>query len=149
MRNLASRRSPKPASIAAVQLPALVTVIPASNLPPATSVHRVAVILPAVAAAYLVTGAWIVFGHGETNLVLAVVTLVLVMFAGLMLAGGASAWNASPEQVRSFHQFLKGKVETATGSLTGLEALGEIATMPAVLVAGGSAILIVAALAGL
>ena len=149
MRNITYRPS-EPSQRANGSAPKVVAAArPLSNLPEATSVHRTAVVLPAVAAAYLVAGAWIVFGHGETNLVLAVVTLVLVMFAGLMLAGGAYALDTAPERPRSFAEFLKGKVETATGPLSGLEALSEIATLPLVLVVGGSAILAVAGWAGL
>lgn len=121
-----------------------------SNLRPATSMHPAAVVVPAIAASWLVAGAWMVFGGTDTSTVLAMVTVILVMYAGLMLGGGAFAHNVTPDQARSrtFTDFLKGHVDTATGLLTGRQALVEIATMPVILALGGTVILVVAALAG-
>ena len=120
------------------------------NLLPATSVHPAAVAVPAIAASWLVLGAWAVFGGTDTVTVLAMVTVVLVMYGGLMLGGGAFARDVTPDRARtrSFRAFLTGRVDTATGPLTGRQALMEIATMPVTLALGGTAILAIAALTG-
>ena len=83
-------------------------------------------------------------------LVLAIVTVVLVMYGGMMLSGGAFAHDTTPERARgrTFTAFLHGRVDTATGPLTGRQALTEIATMPVTLALGGSVILAIAALTG-
>ena len=118
----------------------------ATNRKPATSVHPAAVAVPAVAASWLVLGAWLVFGGADTATVLAMVTVVLVMYGGRML-GGAFARNVMPdrETARSFRDFLKGRVDTATGRINGREALVEIAAMPVILALGGTVILAIAA----
>jgi hypothetical protein len=120
------------------------------NLLPATSVHPAAVAVPAIAASWLVLGAWAVFGGVDTVTVLAMVTVVLIMYGGLMLAGGAFAHDATPDRARTrtFKAFLSGRVDTATGPITGREAFMEIASMPVILAVGSTAILAIAALTG-
>jgi hypothetical protein len=113
------------------------------NSLPATSVHPGAIIIALVAAGYLVIACWVTFAGGETSLVLAVVTLILVMMFGLIAGGGALARNVEPDRksTRSFAEFIRGDVDIETGRITGHEALLQITAMPIVLAIGGTIIL--------
>jgi hypothetical protein len=77
---------------------------PRANILPTTSIHPVAVALPLVAPAYLVVAFWMTFARGETSLILAVVTLIVMMLLGLITASGACARNFEPDcaPTRSF-----------------------------------------------
>lgn len=113
------------------------------NSLPATCVHPGAIIIALVAAGYLVVACWITFAGGETSLVLAVVTLILVAMFGLIAGCGALARNVEPDRksTRSFAEFIEGDVDIETGRITGREALVQIAAMPIILAIGGTMIL--------
>jgi hypothetical protein len=115
-----------------------------ANVLSATSVHPIAIAIPLIAAGYFVVACWVTFAGGETSLILAVVTFILLMLLGLMVGGGYFARNAEPdrETTRSFREFLDGKVDIETGQITGREALWQIAVMPVALAVGSTIILI-------
>jgi hypothetical protein len=118
----------------------------AANTLPATSLHPVAIAIPLVAATYLVIAFWVTFAGGEASLDLAVVTLILVAFFGLIAGCGAYVRNVEPDRrTRSFREFLDGHVDVETGRITGHAALWQMATMPVMLAIGGSVILACAA----
>ena len=49
---------------------------------------------------------------------------------------------------RSFADFVRGRVDTATGRITGREALLQIAAMPVILAIGGTIIMVIAVWCG-
>jgi hypothetical protein len=109
----------------------------------ATCVHPGAIIIALVAAGYLVVACWITFAGGETSLVLAVVTLILLTMFGLIAGCGALARNVEPDRksTRRFGEFFRGDVDIETGRITGHEALVQITAMPIILAIGGTMIL--------
>jgi hypothetical protein len=113
------------------------------NSLPATCVHPGAIIIALVAAGYLVIACWVTFAGGETSLVLALVTLILVTMFGLIAGCGALARNveADRKSTRSFGEFIRGDADIETGRITGHEALVQIAAMPIILAIGGTMIL--------
>lgn len=129
---------------------AIVSSYPSNNPPPPleTTVHRFAVAIPMAALAWFLLASWIGFGGGEASLALAVVTFLGLMFVSLIAGGGALARDVriGRSQHRNFREFLEGDVEIATGRITGLQALEQIAAMPISLVIGGSVIIAVAVL---
>jgi hypothetical protein len=119
---------------------------PEPNLLADTSIHPVAVAIPVAAAGWFLVVAWAAFGGGETSLVLAVITVLALMFFGLFVGGGAMARNVTPERAhgRSFQAFLDGDVDIGTGRITGREALYQIAAMPVALAVGFTVIALIA-----
>jgi hypothetical protein len=111
------------------------------NSLPATCVHPGAIIIALVAAGYLVIAFWVAFAGGETSLVLAIVTVILVMMFGL-IAFGALARKVQPDgkSTRSFTEFIRGDVDIETGCITGHEALLQITAMPIILAICGTMI---------
>jgi hypothetical protein len=103
-----------------------------ANILPTTSIHPVAVALPLVAPAYLVVAFWVTFARGETSLILAVVTLIVMVLFGLITTCGAFARNVRQDRAptRRFREFLNGEVDVETGRICGRVAFREIATMP-------------------
>jgi hypothetical protein len=122
---------------------------PRANILPTTSIHPVAVALPLVAPAYLVVAFWMTFARGETSLILAVVTLIIMMLLGLITACGAFARNFEPDRAptRSFREFLNGDVDVESGRISGRVAFRQIATMPFMVAVGGTLIMACAAAA--
>jgi hypothetical protein len=111
-----------------------------------TTVHPVAVAIPLVCSAWFLLVSWVAFAGGETSLVLAVVTLIGVMFLGLVVGGGALARDMvpMPKHRRSFQEFLNGNVEIATGRVRGNEALLQIAALPVSIAIGATIIAAIA-----
>lgn len=110
---------------------------------PATSVHYAAIGTGIAAYTWLVFVAWLIFGHeGEARLPLAIVTVISIMYLGLLAGGGWYSWDVTPERskARTFGEFLDGPVETATGTISGREAYLQIALMPVALAIGGTII---------
>ena len=105
---------------------------------PDTRVHPLTFVIPFASTAAFLLACWVAFGAGA-YMELGMVTLITVMFAGLMAAGGAFSRDMTPERRRdrTFRQFLNGTVDTYTGLISGREALMQIATMPVVLAVGG------------
>jgi hypothetical protein len=122
---------------------------PGANILPTTSIHPVAVTLPLVAPAYLVVAFWMTFARGETSLIPAVVTLIVMMLLGLITASGICARNFEPDRAptRSFREFLNGQVDVETGRISGRVAFRQIATMPFMVAVGGTLIMACAAAA--
>jgi hypothetical protein len=71
---------------------------------------------------------------------LAVVILISVVLLGLLVGGATMSRNMTPdrETERSFGEFVNGPVDTATGEISGRDALVQIAAMPILLAIGGS-----------
>ncbi len=86
--------------------------------------------------AALVAVFWLTFVRdAETGLVLAVVTVLMIMYLGLLLGGIAVADAPPPGTAsRSFRDFVRGKVEIATGAIDGHEALLQIVFLPVCMV---------------
>ncbi len=113
-----------------------------SELKPATGVHPAAIATTLAAYGLFIIVAWIAFGRGYAALDLTVVVLVSVVLLGLLVGGAMMSRNMTPdrETERSFGEFVNGPVDTATGEISGRDALVQIAAMPVLLAIGGIAI---------
>jgi|GEM_PF-5753005 len=110
-----------------------------------SGVHPGAIALCGGAYAAMLLAFWAGFaGPGYVGVVLAVVTGFMIVYFSLILGGIAVADSARPGTLRSFHAFLNGRVDTATGPLTGREALVMIAGLPAALAVLAAAIGVIA-----
>ena len=134
-----------------METPALVRPAPdaggrTANQLPDTSVHPVAIAIPLACAAWFVIVNWVAFGGGEASLVLAIVTLICAMLLGLMVLCAAMSRDMTPERARhrSLRAFLNGPVDIATGTLSGRQALIQIASMPVALALAFTAIALIA-----
>src|SRR5579863_10138348 len=96
----ALQRSNLQFQIAAPRAPLKVLSASSHALAPSTGVHPVAVAIPLLSAAWFLVVAWAAFAHGETSLVLAVVTFLCLIFFGLIVGGAAMARDVSQEQQR-------------------------------------------------
>jgi len=116
------------------------------NQLPDTSIHPVTVAIPLACAAWFVLVSWAAFAGGETSLLLAVVTLICLIFLGLLTFAGALSRDMTPERAhgRSFRAFLDGQVDIETGPTSGRQALVQIAAMPVALTLGATAIALIA-----
>ena len=100
-----------------------------------TGIHPI--IIKAVAGLYasMVLVFWITFGRGEATLALGFISLLGAMYFGLLTGGTlVSDTPDAGNGVRSFSQFLNGRVVTYTGWITGREATLQILTLSALLV---------------
>jgi hypothetical protein len=78
---------------------------------------------------------WLVFGSGEAALALGFITVLGVMFFGLLTGLTLLADTHGPaRRTRSLSEFLNGRVITFTGWITGREAALQMLTLPALLV---------------
>jgi hypothetical protein len=76
----------------------------------------------------------------EAGLAVAVVTLIsMIYLGGIALGARYSASNEQGGLGRSFHQFLRGRVDIATGIISGREAMVQIAMLPMSLAIGSAA----------
>ena len=89
-------------------------------------------------------------GDREAAVPIFMVGFVNVMLVGLLAGGGWYSRDMTPDRAkdRTFGAFLRGTVETATGKITGLDALVQIAAMPVILSIGGTIIVSIAVLCG-
>jgi hypothetical protein len=80
------------------------------------------------------------------NIIVGVIAVFWLLYLGLFAAGGAKAYNVSAERTRQrgFREFLHGKVDIATGRVTGREAFWQIITMPLASAIGFTVIAIIA-----
>jgi hypothetical protein len=87
--------------------------------------------------------------RGETSLILAVVTLIVMVLLGLITTCSAFARNVQQYRAptRSFREFLNGEVDVETGRISGRVAFRQIATMPFMVAVGGTLIVACAAAA--
>jgi hypothetical protein len=101
--------------------------------------HPVAVGFGLSGFAVFLAASWLVWGRGETALLIAMITLLFAVYFG-MLCG--LAWHATAEAARRagdaarrhrFAAFLAGHVDTLTGHLSGRSALMQIAFTPLLL----------------
>lgn len=99
-----------------------------------TGVHPAMV--KAVAGLYgaMVAVFWLVFGHGEAMLALDFITVLGVVFFGLLTGMSLMADTPAPgERVRSLNACLAGRVIINTGWISGREAALQMLTLPACL----------------
>jgi hypothetical protein len=89
------------------------------------------------AAVWFIAVIWFSFsgGGGDIGLPLAIVTLFFVIFFGLFLLTASYTWGDSRWRLpqMSFREFLRSKVGTETGTMSGREVLIEIALIPTAL----------------
>jgi 4-hydroxybenzoate polyprenyltransferase len=113
-----------------------------SRLLPATRVHPIAIEISVFAYAWLGMAFWLTFGGGETSLILSIILVLCIVYVGLLIGGAVMGRNMTPErgQDRSVREFLEGRVDIATGHVTGREAMMQIALLPIALAVGGTAI---------
>lgn len=107
------------------------------------SIHPVAVRIAVVAAAWFVVVMAISFsGTIESDYLMAVTIAFSVIFFGLVLglaarAAGDPRWGGRSTE---FRNFVNGKVEIATGIVSGRESLIQLLALPIVLAIGATAI---------
>ena len=113
-----------------------------SVLRPATGVHPGAIAASLAAYGFFIIAALIAFGRGYAALDLTVVILISVVLLGLLAGCALKSRNVTPdrETKRTFGEFVNGVVDTATGEISGRDALAQIAAMPILLAIGGSLI---------
>jgi hypothetical protein len=105
----------------------------------ATGVHPLAVKSLIGGYAALMAVFWAAFGGPATDLTLGVITVLAVMYFGLLGGGVLVSDAASKSQPqRSFAAFWRGPVQIAGGVVSGREAYLQIMTLPVCLVAGAS-----------
>jgi hypothetical protein len=80
-----------------------------------------------------------------------ILTFLSVMFFGLIVGGGALAFDPArrQERRRTFKEFVEAEVDIATGRSSGRAAFWQICLMPIVLAIGGTAIVGCATAAGM
>ncbi|GAC1574246.1 MAG: hypothetical protein NVS3B5_04410 [Sphingomicrobium sp.] len=116
-----------------------------------TAVHPAAIWISIGSFAWFVIAAWIGFAADrEAAVSIFMVGFINVMLIGLLAGGGWYSRNMTPDRstTRSFGAFVRGPVDTATGSITGREALFQIAALPVILSIGGTIIIALAVWCG-
>jgi hypothetical protein len=97
-------------------------------------VHSAAFALCGSAYGAMLFAFWAAFGReGYSALVLAVVSVLMLVYFSLILGGLTFSDTPTPGTLRSFRAFLDGPVETATGVISGRAAMVMIAGLPALL----------------
>ena len=106
-----------------------------------TGIHPFAVHALTGTYAALLVVFWMIFGGPDTALTLGVITVLGIMFFGL-LTGGILMSDSVPRGVRgrSFSEFLQGRALIATGWISGREAFAQIILLPVSLIFGAIAI---------
>lgn len=110
-----------------------------------TDIPRIVTAIPLICVGWFFAVIWAVFGHGETGLVLLIISVLAVVFFGLLAGGGQMAWrhDRSHGPDRDLAEFLAGDLLIATGRIKGSEALLQIAALPVALATCATAICIV------
>ena len=106
-----------------------------------TSVHPIVIEIAIGAVMWFLAVMWLDFARGpQVDFELAVVTLFFVMFFTLFLLTASHVWKDARWRLpqTSFKQFLTAQVGTATGTMSGREALIEILTVPVSLALGAT-----------
>jgi hypothetical protein len=101
--------------------------------PTETGVHPVVAEIAVGAALWFIAMAWLDFARGgEIDYLLGIATLFFVIFFGLFLLTASYTLHDPRWPVRetSFREFLRAKVGTATGTMSGRDVLIEIALVP-------------------
>jgi hypothetical protein len=118
---------------------------PSSDL----SVHPAPVVIGLAFCAWFLVLSWTCFGAFDlrTSLALVIVTVISAMYLGGITLGAYNSYNASNErtagQRRSFREFLRGRVDIATGLVSGREAMLQIALLPVSLAIGATAMALI------
>ena len=86
--------------------------------------------------ASMLTSFWAFFARdAATALVMTVVTVLMILYFGLIVGGILLTDTPAPnERQRSFAEFLNGRVEILTGTLSGKEVVFQILFLPACMV---------------
>jgi hypothetical protein len=118
-----------------------------ANIVPNNRMHPIAMVVPLVAALYLIIALCVNFAGGELSLILAVGPLIVIMMLGLVMACCVLTLNVQPNgtPTRSFREFLNGEVDVETGRISSRVAFCEIATIPIVVTIGSTLIMAYAA----
>jgi hypothetical protein len=98
-----------------------------------TRVHPVVAEIAVGAALWFLAMSWLDFARGrEIDYLLVIATLFFVIFFGLFLLTASYTLHDPRWPVRetSFREFLRAKVGTATGTMSGRDVLIEIALVP-------------------
>lgn len=106
------------------------------HLQPATEggVHPGAIGLALAGYGLFLGASWAGWAFGYTALLIAVIYFLSAMYFGLLIGGGViAAANRGDYTRRSFKQFLSGRVHTLTGTVSGWNALIQVAYMPILL----------------
>jgi hypothetical protein len=102
-----------------------------------SGVHPRAVVAVLCLYAVLLLAFWAFFATPETALTLLVITVLGVVYFGLLGGGLLLADSPSPgERRRDFADFLQGRVAIATGWIRGRDALVQMTALPLALLAG-------------
>lgn len=97
-------------------------------------VHAFAIALALGGFGLFLAASWVGWAFGYTSLLIKVIYVLSLMYFGPMVELGQSSTEFCGEVThRSFMQFLRGRVQTATGSVSGTDALIQIALMPMLL----------------
>jgi hypothetical protein len=110
------------------------------------SVHPAPIMIGLACCAWFLLISWVCFAplDRETALMVGVVTIIFAMFLGGMTIGALySSARAGGSVRRSFREFINGEVDTATGLISGREAMIQIAALPLTLAAGGTAMAVI------
>ena len=110
------------------------------------SVHPAPILVALACCAWFLILSWTCFAAFdlEAGLAVAAVTAISAMYLGCMsLAAVFSANSGTVGKRRSFRQFLRGRVDIATGFVSGHEAMLQIVMLPAGLAIGGTAMALI------
>ncbi|WP_409560045.1 hypothetical protein [Hyphomicrobium sp. MC8b] len=151
--SLLNDRFPRQAEVWLPQRPRPVT---ASHVPTAEavpsydlSVHPAPVVIGLASCAWFLVLSWTCFGAFDlrTGLAVAIVTIISAMYLGGITLGAYNSNSAANDraagQRRSFRQFLHGRVDIATGLVSGREAMLQIALLPVSLAVGATAMALI------
>lgn len=110
------------------------------------SVHPAPILISLGCCAWFLFLSWSCFAafDREAGLAIAVVTTIFAMYLGGMALGGFnSAGSRAAGGRRSFRQFLRGRVDIATGLISGREAMVQIVMLPVSLALGATAMALI------
>jgi len=110
------------------------------------SVHPAPILIALGCCAWFLLLSWTCFApfDREAGLAIAVVTAIFVMYLGGMALGAFNAGGrGSAGARRSFQQFLRGRVDIATGFISGREAMVQIVMLPVSLALGATAMALI------
>lgn len=110
------------------------------------SVHPTPILLALACCAWFLVLSWTCFAAFdlETGVAVAIVSTIFAMYlGGITLGGYFSANGRAAGKGRSFRQFLRGRVDIATGLVSGREAMLQIVVLPAGLAVGATAMALI------
>jgi hypothetical protein len=99
-----------------------------------SGLHPVAIGIALGGYGLFLLASWIGFAFGYQAFIMLVIDMLSLMYFGLLLGLGQDAARIrATAPTRSFAEFLDGRVATATGCVSGQEALVQVAFMPLLL----------------